>query len=53
MQVGGRLSKKHTRRAKASEAYDRQEFAEIRHTEARSLGTEKVGHAFKNMSEVR
>ena len=36
-----------------SEACDRQECAEIWHTSARSLDTEKVEHGFKNMFEVR
>ena len=34
------------KRAKASEAYDAQKFTEIRHTAARSLDTEKMGHGF-------
>ena len=37
---------------KASEAYDGQDRAEIRHTAARSLGTEMVGHGLKNMFEM-
>ena len=40
------------RRAKAREAYDGQKCAEIRHTAARSLDTERVGHGFKNMYKV-
>ena len=32
--------------------YDGQECADKRHTEARSLDTEKVGHGFKKAFEV-
>ena len=54
MQVSGRLTRENKciRRAKASEAYDGQECAGIRHIAARSLDTEKVGHGFKNMADV-
>lgn len=40
------------RKTKASKVYDGQKFAKVRHTAARGLDTEKVGHGFENMHEV-
>ena len=49
---GGRFTNK-KKRTKASEQHDGQECAEMWHTSARSLDTEKVEHGFKNMLEMR
>ena len=38
--------RKNEKNTKASEVYDGQACAEVRHTAARSLDTEKVGHGF-------
>ena len=51
VQSGGRFTR-NIRRAKASEACDGQESADIRHTAPHSLDAEKVGHGFKNVFEV-